>query len=63
MVVYEIPNIVLENGMDAVQKTIAKYKECRSSGVWPGVDNGEDYVDLRLPQWFLGIGDNEDWEQ
>lgn len=61
-VVYPVRDQVLDNAIDQVKETIRKFSKCESSELWPGVDGGEDYLELRLPQWFLGDGDDGlDW--
>lgn len=58
-VVYEVPDVVLDNAMPLVEATLTKYKSCLKSGEWPGVDGGEDYVQLVVPQWAMS--DELDW--
>ena len=55
VVVYRIGQETLEAGARLLYGWIARMKECRGSGVWPGVDGGE-IVDLRMPDWALTEG-------
>jgi hypothetical protein len=51
--VIPIPDVVLDNGLDRVQRLVRKYKECLASNVWPGVDGGEAEIPLYVPQWAM----------
>lgn len=55
VVVYRISQEVLEAGTRMIYGWIARLKECRERGVWPGVDAG-NVVDLRIPEWALTEG-------
>ena len=56
-----VPDIVLDNAFSQVKDTVRKYKECLASNRWPGVDGGEDYYELYLPQWTLEDAEDLDW--
>lgn len=60
VVVYRIGQDVLEAGTRLIFGWIARLKECRETGIWPGVDGGK-VVDLRIPDWALleGLPDVE----
>jgi hypothetical protein len=55
VVVYRIGQETLEAGARLVYGWIARLKECRESGDWPGVDNGE-VINLNIPDWALTEG-------
>ena len=60
VVVYRIGQEALEAGSRLVFGWIARLKECRASGVWPGIDGGK-VLDLKIPDWALleGLPDVE----
>ncbi len=62
-VVYPIQSPVLDNAIDQVKGLVREYKKCVATDEWPGIDKGEDYVELHLPQWFYGEDqeDGLDW--
>jgi hypothetical protein len=55
VVVYRIGQDVIEAGARLVFGWIARLKECRLNGVWPGVDGGK-IIDLRIPDWAFMEG-------
>lgn len=56
-----IPEIILENAMTRVRGVLRQYKQCLDSGRWPGVDGGNDEIDLYLPQWAMEDAEDLDW--
>jgi hypothetical protein len=53
-----VPSIVLDNAWDKVVEVMKEYKRCRETDRWPGVDKGEDYYELDVPNWAMD-GDEE----
>jgi hypothetical protein len=49
VVVYELPEIVVDEGRDAYRSALRRLVECRANDHWPGVASG--VVPLRLPEW------------
>lgn len=60
-VVYRVPDAVLESGLEHARKVINQYKDCQTSGIWPGVDKGEEVVDLYVPNWAMPEEQELDW--
>ncbi len=52
-VVHTVPSEVLDAAFSRVLHTVHRYKQCVESGVWPGVDGGEDEIDLHVPDYVL----------
>jgi exodeoxyribonuclease VIII len=52
-VVYDVPNVVLDNGFVQVKRVLAGYKHALKTGEWHGVDRGEESVPLLVPQWAM----------
>jgi hypothetical protein len=53
-----VPSIVLDDAYDQVQQVVSKYRDAEENDYWPGVDGGQDYYELYVPQWAME--DNED---
>lgn len=49
--VYDVPGPVLDNELAKVFMLVQRYKRALDSGIWPGVDDGEDSVQIYIPQW------------
>jgi hypothetical protein len=56
-----VPEIVLDNAWGKVVEVIQEYKRCRETNVWPGVDKGEDYYELDVPNWAMDGDEEFDW--
>jgi hypothetical protein len=56
-----VPAIVLDNAWGKVVEVIQEYKRCRETDRWPGVDKGEDYYELDVPNWAMDGDDEFDW--
>lgn len=54
-VVYRVGREVLEAGERKVVGWLDKLRECKASGMWPGI-SGDGVVDLKLPDWALTDG-------
>lgn len=52
-VVYDVPEPVLDEGLEFVRETIAEMKQCKESGFWPGHDRGQGRVLLYWPNWAM----------
>lgn len=52
-VVMPVPEEVLDNAFSNVMRTVTRYKRCMETGYWPGVDDGQDEVDLFVPDYVL----------
>jgi len=52
-VLYEVPGVVLDMGLNRVRGVIADYKHALQTGVWSGVDRGIDEVPLMLPKYAM----------
>jgi len=63
--VIPIPEVVLDNGLERVQRLVRDYKQCLATDVWPGVDRGEDEVALYVPQWAMEDAGDElvEWSE
>lgn len=59
--VYQMPEAVLDDGFDNACRLLTRYKECLESGVWPGVDAGEDFVPLYVPNWAMPADEELVW--
>ncbi len=57
VVVYSIPQDILERGRDQYQKLLRKHIECTASGIWPGVATAE--VELTYPTWAYQEEDDD----
>lgn len=51
-VVFDVPDIVLDNAWEQIERTIKQVQECEKTGVWPGVSGG-DYVEFFIPTWAM----------
>lgn len=51
--VYTVPDEYLDRAFENVVRVIKQYKAAARSGVWPGVDGGEDYLPLAIPNWDM----------
>jgi len=56
-----VPAIVLDNAWDKVVEVIQEYKRCRETDRWPGVDKGEEYYELDIPNWAMDGDEEFDW--
>jgi hypothetical protein len=57
----EVPAIVLDNAWTKVVQVMQDYKRCLETNRWPGVDKGEDYYELYVPNWAMGGDEEFDW--
>jgi hypothetical protein len=57
----EVPAIVLDNAWTKVVEVMQDYKRCLETNRWPGVDKGEDYYELYVPNWAMGGDEEFDW--
>jgi len=53
-----VPSIVLDDAYDQVLRVVGDYRDALANDYWPGVDGGQDYYELYVPQWAME--DNED---
>ncbi len=60
-VLYTLPSDWLDDAMNDVMRVIAMYKQSLATGVWPGVDGGQDRVELERPYWQKKEADQSDW--
>ena len=60
-----VPEIVLDNAWPRIMATLAKYVACKNSGVWPGVDGGQDRYELFIHNWAMEDDADEpvDWSK
>ena len=56
-----VPAIVLDNAWDKVVEVIQDYKRCLETNRWPGVDKGEEYYELDVPNWAMDGDEEFDW--
>ena len=56
-VVFPLRQHLLDEAFERVLRITKKYKRCLASGVWPGVDEGADFVEFHYPNWAM---DDED---
>src|SRR5690606_13913347 len=56
VVVYRIPEHVVELGRRTYRGWLERLVECRTTGQWPGRAEGE--VELVLPEWCFATGDD-----
>lgn len=62
-VLYHVPNIVLENEMQRIERVMTSYRQCLATGEWHGVDGGAEQMDIYIPQWALeDAGDELIWD-
>ena len=59
VVVYDIPDHVINLGRDLYRRLLGRYAECMKSGVWPGVANGQR-LELILPEWLYTNNEDAD---
>lgn len=52
-VLFDVPDFVLDIGLNKVRSVIADYKHALETGVWSGVDRGMDELALMLPKYAL----------
>jgi len=50
--VYEIPDIVLDNGFSKVRRTLEQFKIARDTDTWPGLQ-ADEAVQLHVPNWSM----------
>jgi exodeoxyribonuclease VIII len=51
VVVYRIPERIMEQGRLLWTRALTTLQACRQSGSWPGADNGHPEVELSIPAW------------
>jgi hypothetical protein len=56
-----VPSIVLDNAWDKVVEVMTAYKQCLETNTWPGVDGGNDYYELDIPNWAMDGDEEFDW--
>lgn len=56
-----VPAIVLDNAWSKVVEVMTEYKRCLETNRWPGVDKGEDYYELDVPNWAMDGDEEFDW--
>lgn len=61
VVVYKIPEIVLDNAMEKVDRIMDKLPECIINNHWPGVADGR-VMDFPVPNWAMSE-EELDWSQ
>ena len=54
-----IHDFALEAGRDELEQLLTTYAECKSSGHWPGYDDGK-IIDIDLPEWYYKRKYNEE---
>ena len=57
VIVYRMPTHVIETGRHEYKALLAKLKQCRETGHWPG--RAEAPIDFIMPAW-AGVGDDSD---
>jgi exodeoxyribonuclease VIII len=57
----EVPAIVLDNAWSKVVEVMTQYKQCLATNKWPGVDGGNDYYELDIPNWAMDGDEEFDW--
>lgn len=57
--VYELPDAILDVGRAKYCNNLRKVKECRETGIWPGV--GDDIQTLEFPPWAFDDEEVLDW--
>lgn len=64
-VIYNVPQAVLDAGLDKIRKVIADFQECMRTNVWPGVDRGKDELELYVPNWAMENAGDElvEWSE
>lgn len=58
VVVYRIPEEVLDAGREAYRTALVTVRECRQRNVWPGVANGVELT-FQLPKWAVPNDDDD----
>jgi hypothetical protein len=58
VVVYDVPDDLLENGLEECRRLLAKLEDCERSGLWPGVGGGARRR-LALPKWDLPVEETD----
>lgn len=58
VVVYRIPEEVLDAGREAYRTALVTVRECRKSRIWPGVANGVELT-FQLPKWAVPNDDDD----
>ena len=58
VVVYRIPDDVLDEGRNAYRDALLKLKSCRTFNDWPGVANGNELT-FALPRWATTHDDDD----
>ena len=59
VVVYRLPEPVLEHGRECIAEWLATLAECEASDTWPGIAMGAER-ELRLPTWAMPDEADED---
>ena len=58
VVVFQLNEAALDAGRNVYRDALTKIAECRASGRWPGLANGQEMA-LELPNWAIA-GENEE---
>ena len=58
---YPVEPIVLDNALTRVQSVVSQYIEACNKNTWHGVDRGEMYCTLHIPNWAMEQSDEVDW--
>jgi hypothetical protein len=61
VVVYQVPEVALDAAFRDVTDVLLRYQKSMESGEWPGVDRGEDYVQLVIPNWAMPEEEALEW--
>lgn len=56
-VVFALREPVLDEAFERVLRITKKYKRSLATGVWPGVDDGAEYLEIHLPNWSMDDDD------
>lgn len=59
VIVYEIPDDVIEHGRESYLKLFKQYVSCANSASWPGVSEGREHI-FSLPTWAYTLDGDED---
>lgn len=51
--VINVPIVLLETWADVVSDVLTKYRQCRESGVWPGLYPADESAPLQVPNWDM----------
>jgi len=59
-VVYDIPDAVLDQGIDRAKNAMKRVRTAIDTGHWPGVSNGGS-VPLFIPSWEMDVEETVEW--